>query len=666
MTVPTIFEGISEQPEATSTEGLFVAAESSDTQDPTRKLSVELIMVESSLRFNIKGSTYKGIGNISDHTGQSLEEANKLNAYQYPDNSGEWYGPVQSQLFPITIPSNPSSDIGWIRVSGNAGKITDISFETYSEMKANNNEYIYFTGQKVKTGVGTWKITAAVTPTAIANTSPQLYATPLNGLWLGDWGIIADADISVDIREAISVAEGRMIHIPLNRYKYDRLEIADERVNLNGSGMPTVKTGFTGLENGTIIDGTMFFSGKNLSLTNFGIDLGVDTSEAPGDGLKCTTDLNDGEHLHLENFVAVGNGKSDAFHSVLLESYQLVTGGNIEGVNNLFSVVIKCQDLQLSSVRARNSQSRGLYLKSDNIFGKSSTIQIDRVDIDGNGSTGQGLYIQADGDQLDKVQLGQVRIKGYAAPAELNVTGAGTAINEVQISDLTIVGSTSNALQLVAAVNFIYNVQISNLTIIDCDAKAIETNGVINHLQVNNLFVSYRSGTLDSVMENAVRFVSSVRNTELNNVTITRAYGSNESDFGYINYENNSSYNTLGTHQCKIKGAGIPVEGVVTRSGLSGSTTLQPVVNRREKITTITTEATANVTVTGVSNERYPGVLFEVGTILQILNNSGFTVTVNHNPGSGNVRNKNSSNIVLGGSDAQSWVLSSSGVWTEV
>ncbi|AUR88569.1 hypothetical protein NVP1115B_23 [Vibrio phage 1.115.B._10N.222.49.B11] len=56
---------------------------------------------------------YKRIGNVSDFAGQQLPEADKLNAYQYPDDSGEWYGPVQGQGFPITIPVDPSVDSGW-------------------------------------------------------------------------------------------------------------------------------------------------------------------------------------------------------------------------------------------------------------------------------------------------------------------------------------------------------------------------------------------------------------------------------------------------------------------------------------------------------------------------------------------------------------------------
>lgn len=60
---------------------------------------------------------FKRIGNISDYVGQQLTDAERLNAYQYPDNSGEWYGPIQSQPFPITIPPNPSTSVTWTLVT---------------------------------------------------------------------------------------------------------------------------------------------------------------------------------------------------------------------------------------------------------------------------------------------------------------------------------------------------------------------------------------------------------------------------------------------------------------------------------------------------------------------------------------------------------------------
>ncbi len=61
--------------------------------------------------------TYRYIGNISIYVGDTITEATSNNAYQFPDNSGEWYGPVQGQSFPITVPADPESDSGWVNVN---------------------------------------------------------------------------------------------------------------------------------------------------------------------------------------------------------------------------------------------------------------------------------------------------------------------------------------------------------------------------------------------------------------------------------------------------------------------------------------------------------------------------------------------------------------------
>lgn len=80
---------------------------------------------------------YKRIGNISLYVGDSLPEVNKLNSYQYPDDSGEWYGPIQDQAFPITIPADPSSDNGWALVNA----LTSESLSVYTDIvyKASGN-----------------------------------------------------------------------------------------------------------------------------------------------------------------------------------------------------------------------------------------------------------------------------------------------------------------------------------------------------------------------------------------------------------------------------------------------------------------------------------------------------------------------------------------------
>lgn len=93
-------------------------------------------------RFNYDGLTYEGVGNISDYAGQQLAEADKTNAYQYPDNSRQFYAANKSQVFPITIPTNPSIDDGWALVnyltSESLSNHTDLIFDSVSSMSEFN------------------------------------------------------------------------------------------------------------------------------------------------------------------------------------------------------------------------------------------------------------------------------------------------------------------------------------------------------------------------------------------------------------------------------------------------------------------------------------------------------------------------------------------------
>ena len=85
-------------------------------------------------RFNADGVVYNGLGNISGVAGQQLAETDKLNAYQYPDDSRLFYGAKQDQAFPITIPADPSDDNGWALVNA----VTDVYLKNNTDISFNS------------------------------------------------------------------------------------------------------------------------------------------------------------------------------------------------------------------------------------------------------------------------------------------------------------------------------------------------------------------------------------------------------------------------------------------------------------------------------------------------------------------------------------------------
>lgn len=98
---------------------------------------------------------YERVGNISLYVGNSLPEVDKLNSYQYPDDSGEWYGPIQDQAFPITIPADPSNDNGWALVNAltadGLGSISNYEFDSVEDVVGNTQGIGYIGGMSIST-----------------------------------------------------------------------------------------------------------------------------------------------------------------------------------------------------------------------------------------------------------------------------------------------------------------------------------------------------------------------------------------------------------------------------------------------------------------------------------------------------------------------------------
>lgn len=97
----------------------------------TNGVSVQEVLDTIDVRFRFDGEVFIGSGNITDHVGESLVKGD-LVAYQYPDDSGEYYVPVQSQSFPITIPTDPTvTSSGWSSVSDS--KYSDVTVSGTTE-----------------------------------------------------------------------------------------------------------------------------------------------------------------------------------------------------------------------------------------------------------------------------------------------------------------------------------------------------------------------------------------------------------------------------------------------------------------------------------------------------------------------------------------------------
>lgn len=73
------------------------------------------------------------------------------------------------------------------------GLMSKKTFTSYQAMLDNTDDGVFKNGQIISTGGGDWKVVnsnASATAKAISNTTPQLYAIPLNGWWATDFGVV--------------------------------------------------------------------------------------------------------------------------------------------------------------------------------------------------------------------------------------------------------------------------------------------------------------------------------------------------------------------------------------------------------------------------------------------------------------------------------------------
>ena len=474
---------------------------------------------------------------------------------------------------------------------------------------------------------------------------------------------------SAAIRSAATFRGARGVIIPAKRYLYDRTAITDSDVKFIGEKMPVVNSGFTSLEEGSIIQGTIQFTGKNVHLENFGADLGSATSEADGDGIKAKFGtINDGGHLHTENLIALLPAVSTPTHALLFESYLKHTGGNLTGIHGLFGFVNKCQNVQLTTLYTKRNQDDGVFLKSDNLSGKCAKVNIGSIDVDGNAGQTFGLRIQSAGDDIEDINIGNVIVDGCARSYKADLNGTnGTAIKHVKIVNFLSKNASIRDIDIESAKagGLLFDHKMVSVTCVDTLLEGYKVHGVASpdFITVDGLFISYKTGVSVGQMEaGAVQVLSSVLRTKMDKVTIVQNFSS--SLIGGITYSNSSSNNQLGMHTAKIFGS-MPLSGDSSQALSGGAAALTvPVAAWNSKQSNARISLTANTTVTSMTINPYTGTLFETGTVLTILNASSFDLTINNGFG-GKILNRAGANITLLSNEAAMYMFGGA-VWHQL
>lgn len=182
-------------------------------------------------------------------------------------------------------------------------------------------------------------------------------------------------------------SSGGIIKLSNKRYRYTGYDISNampyDNISIIGEKMPYYNENCTGLQGGTIIDGTFAVHGNNFSMQNVGIDMGLNVATAysiEGDGfcfsVPSTSTYAPFTGLYINNLVTLCKSPTSLFHSALFEGIEGASINNVTTCMGVHGIVIKGIDIQAINLRSYNHQDNGLILKSD-LYAHYNKVQID-------------------------------------------------------------------------------------------------------------------------------------------------------------------------------------------------------------------------------------------------------------------------------------------------
>ena len=463
------------------------------------------------------------------------------------------------------------------------------------------------------------------------------------------------ANDSIAIRSAINT--GKILKLAKKRYYYDGTAIKNDFVAIEGSVMPKFNDGYTSLEGGSIIDGMLFCSGKNVYLQDFGVDVGSDTSAIDNDGLKCTTTLNSGKKLYIRNVIALLKSNTTPRHAILLESFQDVYCDNLHSVYGYFGIVVKCRNVVMSNLSSKDTKEDGLYIKSDDNFGTSSNITINGIKVDGKTTQANGIRVQSATAITSNVNIANIDVKDCIT--NILIQSLSNPVNNIVLSGKSI-NPINRSVYVSGNTKGINGIDISGLITEDCNNTGIEFAGVCTNVVANDINIKYKDTVTAVELGRGIIVGGQVLDTSFDNIKI-----GNTNELGSIVYNNTPGSNTIGYYKCKTSGGAKPQEGYsfVILSGTTAA--LSPIYNHRgNNIIVKVTPSTSPTNITSISKYKYGTTLFDPGTILTVLNSGSNPLYVNHNFG-GNVVNDSSVNKLINPNASAQWAFGGA-VWQQI
>lgn len=472
----------------------------------------------------------------------------------------------------------------------------------------------------------------------------KLYVLPgLAGIAAEAFGISTANSAAVNtplFHKLWDFAAGKRCTLGFGRYKYAGAYAGN--VNMRGGGMPSVTVARTGLENGTILEGTTSFSGSVVLLSDMGVDHGSTYFATGADALKISADpYNSGRLVVLTNVAAIGRNDNDAFHSFLVEGYGRVSLTNCAGATNQYCFAIKSRNVVFNGLHTLGGQN-GIIFKSDGSSvgsGSLANVAGSNILIEGNLNTVYGLRILAANQSISNVTINGVDMSSVGNGVVVEVA-AGVAISELQISDVNGRDIRNFGINTGGA-GGMYEAQFNHFNMVELGAYAAQFQ--VGNIKLNNFYGSLKAGSTTNAAT-MIRAEASLSAFTANSIELVENYGSGAAKPALYLALNPLLTRLTGELRCGVEG-NLPEPGLnaQTPSGSTAALTLLPdLVGMRS---TCIVSITAATTVTSIT-QRMPNTTtnYPRGYLVTIMNTSGFALTLQNN---GNIRTRNDTDLVI-------------------
>jgi hypothetical protein len=382
---------------------------------------------------------------------------------------------------------------------------------------------------------------------------------PLNGeYWAEMFGLSVDTgqgDGTTIFDNAFAYLAGRTMHLPYKRLRYSG-EVLEDKVSIVGVRPPVKKADNTGLENGSIIVGTLALKGTQIHVEKFGVDHGIaEFPVTPQNAFVASpVTANSGTSIYAQDIVGLGRDASDAFHAILIEGYKRTFVNRMYGFRTFFGVALKVFDANIGDLLGEDNQLYNVIIKSDVPSGVLRELNIGRVVGNGTtGVTGVNFEIEAIGEQLQQVNIDS--IVGQNANNIVRFVSddiGGAIINNVNIGK---VAGTNPQEEAIESNGTIVSMTIGQFNVQNCKGKAASFDKV-NHLVINSFIASASAANTDYATD-FFTIGADCGATQINQISLLDQFGIVGE--GVMNYLNPRGRNKLAMYNAKLTGVGAPI-----------------------------------------------------------------------------------------------------------